>query len=97
MIFKTQKEMFDYIWNTRAHISELSGEPLLPKGHFKWHWQFLHILPKGKFKKYALDSKNILLGLPEEHGRQNQFKVFNEKYEELHRQYYEEIHGRTFQ
>jgi len=96
MIFKTQKEMFDYIWETRPHLSQLSKEPLLPKGHPKWHWQFLHVLPKGKFKKYALNPENILLALPEEHECQNNFQVFNDKFEELHRKYYAEVYGRTF-
>jgi len=96
MIFKTQKEMFEYIWRTRPHYSQLTGQPLLPKDHPKWHWQFLHVLPKGKFKKFALESDNILLGLPYEHEHQNDYKTFNDKYEELHKRYYEEVYGRKF-
>ena len=95
MTFKTIKQLFDYIWETREHLSELTGEPLLPKGHPKWHWQFLHVLPKN-YKKFAFDPRNILLGLPEEHEHQNDFEVFNKKYEELHRLYYEEVYGRKF-
>ena len=91
MIFSSQKEMFDWIWDNRPHISELSGQNLLPKGHPLWHWQFLHVLPKGKFKRMALNSDNILLGLPEEHEKQNQFEVFNQKYEQLAREYYESL------
>ena len=55
MIFKNQAELFNYIWETRPHVSELTGEKLLPKGDFKWHWQFLHVLPKGSYKYYKLN------------------------------------------
>ncbi len=91
MIFVSQKEMFEWIWENRPHVSELSGQNLLPKGHSQWHWQFLHVLPKGKFKRMALNSDNILLGLPEEHKKQNQFEIFNKKYEQLAREYYESL------
>lgn len=91
MIFDSQKEMFEWIWENRPHVSELSGQNLLPKWHPRWHWQFLHVLPKGKFKRMALNSDNILLGLPEEHEKQNQFEVFNNKYEQLTREYYESL------
>ena len=87
MKFKNQKEMFDYVWDSRPHISELSNRPLLPRNHFKWHWQFLHVLPKGSYPKYKLNPENILLALPDEHDRQEQFEVFVEKREELKREY----------
>jgi serine/threonine protein kinase len=76
MTFKNQGELFDYIWESRPHISELSGKPLLPKGHFKWHWQFLHILPKGSYPHFKLNPENILLGLPDEHDKQDDFEIF---------------------
>jgi hypothetical protein len=90
MIFKTQKQMFEWIWETRPHVSELSGEPLLPKGHFKWHWQFLHVLPKGSYPSMKLDPDNILLGLPDEHSHQERYEVFKDKKIELKRKYAEE-------
>ena len=93
MIFNNQTDMFNWIWDNRPHVSELSGRNLLPKSHLMWHWQFLHVLPKGKFKRMALNSDNILLGLPEEHKKQNQYPVFNEKYEKLAREYYESVRG----
>lgn len=97
MYFRTQKEMFNYIWETRPHVSQLTGVPLEhQKGSKMWHWQFLHVLPKGKFKKYALNSDNILLGTPEEHENQNKYQVFNDRYTELHQQYYRQHYNKEF-
>lgn len=87
MKFKTQKEMFQWIWDNRPHVSELSGKPLLPKGHFKFHWQYLHVLSKGQYRLYKLNPDNILLALPEEHENQEQFEVFRNKRDELKAQY----------
>ena len=95
--FKNQMEMFKWIWSNRPHVSELTGEPLLPFGHPQWHWQFLHVLPKGSYCHFKLYAKNILLGTPDEHNRQNQFDVFNEAYETLIREYYEKIYNKTYQ
>ena len=93
---KNQKELFEHIWNTREHYSELTGEPLYNKNNSQWHWQFLHVLPKGSYPKYKLNPDNIMLALPEEHQNQNQYDKFNEKYEELRRQYYREYYGKEF-
>ena len=60
------------------------------------HWQCLHILPKGTYPKYKLEPKNILLALPDEHERQEQFDVFIEKRDELKREYYKEYYGKIF-
>lgn len=94
--FKNQNEMFNWIWENRPHISELTGDPLLPKGHFKWHWQFLHVLPKS-YTYYKLNPDNILLGLPKEHENQNTYPKFNEKYKELRRQYLKEFNNKEFE
>lgn len=88
--------MFEYVWETRPHISELSGKPLLPKGNFKWHWQFLHVLPKGSYPSYKLNPDNIMLGLPEEHEKQEEFMVFRIKYDELKQRYYKEVYNKEF-
>lgn len=96
MKFKNQKHMFDWIWDNRPHISELSGDYLLPKGHYKWHWQFMHILGKQAYPAYKLNPNNIILGLPREHEKQEEFEVFREKHDELRKQYYKEIHGKEF-
>lgn len=94
--FKNQKEMFDHIYEERGPFSELSGKPLLPKGHFKFYWQFLHVLGKGPYPAYKLNPNNILLGLPEEHEKQETYEVFKEKHAELKRQYYKEVYGKEF-
>ena len=89
MKFKNQTELFDYIWETREHKSELSGQPLLPKGHLKWHWQFLHVLPKGSYPSEKLNPNNVLLGTVYEHDHQEQFVVFKNLRKKLTREYHE--------
>jgi len=39
--------MFIWIWETREHKSELTGSPLYPIGHFKWHFHSLTFYRKG--------------------------------------------------
>lgn len=96
MTFKSQSEMFGWIWDNRPHKSELTGKPLLSKGHFQWHWQFLHVLPKGSYPMWRLNPDNIILALPEEHSRQGDFEAFQTKYEELRRRYYGEFYNKEF-
>lgn len=96
MEFKNQKEMFLWIWESREHVSELTGEDLLPPSHSQWHWQFLHVLPKGSYPKYKLNPDNILLGTPTEHTNQEHYKVFNDKQLELKRAYYKEYYNKDF-
>lgn len=88
--FKNTKEMFLWIYGQRAMdwVSDLSGKRLLPIHHWQWHWQFLHVLSKNTYPKWKLNPNNILLGLPEEHERQNQFDLFN-YYRDLIRHHYE--------
>lgn len=85
---KNQKELFEKIWEERPHISEVSGKPLYPKGHFLWHWQFAHVLSKGAYPRYKLREENILLMLPEEHEKQETFEKFQEKKDILKAKYY---------
>ena len=94
--FKNQSEMFNWIWDKRPHVSEISGQPLLPKGHSQWHWQFLHILPKGSYPKYKFNPNNIILALPEEHENQEQYEYFQQRQLELKRQYYKEFYNKEF-
>ena len=94
MKFKNQKEMFNYIWETREHKSEISGLPLFHEKHFQHHWQFLHILPKGTYPKWKLNPDNIMLGTVEEHENQEQYEVFKERQSELKREYYREFYNR---
>ncbi len=88
--------MFNWIWDNRPHVSELSETLLLPKSHPKWHFQFGHILPKGSYPKWKLNPDNIMLMLPEEHEHQETWIKFVEKKEELRRQYYKEFYGKEF-
>lgn len=91
-----ESKMFKEIWESKQHISELSGKQLLPKGHFKHHWQFLHVLPKGTFPNFKYFKHNILLGLPSEHEKQEQYEVFQERREILNRIYYEVYYNKKF-
>jgi hypothetical protein len=94
--FKNQSEMFEWIWENRPHTSQLSGLPLLPKGNFKWHWQFLHVLGKGSYPHYKLNPDNILLARPEEHEQQEKYKEFWNIKEKLRQKYYEEYYNKKF-
>lgn len=94
--FKTKKELYKYIWDTREHVSELTDKPLLPPNHIQHHWQYLHILSHGTYPKYKFNPKNIMLALPEEHENQEQYEVFQEKQLELKRQYYKEFYNKKF-
>lgn len=96
MVFKNQTELFNFIWETREHVSELTGKPLLNRNHPQWHWQFIHILGKGAYPSFKLREDNILLGLPDEHTNQEQYDIFNEKHTELKRKYYKEIYNKEF-
>jgi len=91
--FKTQHEMFIWIWDNRDHKSEISNKQLLPCGHPMWHWQFAHILPKGTYKKWKLNPDNIMLMLPDEHEKQESFEIFIEKHEEMRKKYTDEFYS----
>jgi len=101
MEFKNQKELFKHIWETRGeengYKSELTGNQLYHVNHYKWHWQFLHVLPKGTYPKYKLNPDNILLATPDEHVNQENYEVFIEKQDELKRKYYKEFYGKEFE
>ena len=94
--FKNQKEMFDWIWDNKPHISELTGKPLLPKSSFTWHHQFAHILSKGTYPKWRLNPNNIMIVRPEEHAKQESYPEFIEKREEMKREYYKEFYNKQF-
>ena len=56
--------LFKAIWDTRPHVSFISGVHLgdEAKAHF-----FAHLLPKGQYPKYRLLDRNIVLLSMEEH------------------------------
>ena len=96
MAIKTLKDLFNYVWDTRPHISEISKQPLLPKGSSQWHWQFLHILPHGSYPSYKFNPENIMLATVKEHEHQESIPEFKERYEQLKQQYYKEVYNKQF-
>ena len=76
-------KLFNEIWDERSHVSEFTGKPLLPKGHYQWHFQFAHVLNKGRFPSMRLRKDNIFLCLPDEQMIQDRFEVFTERKEKL--------------
>ena len=92
IVFTKQSEVFDFIWNTRDHVSEISGERLPNKGSWQWHWVFGHILSKGSYPKWKLNPDNIMLMLPSEHENQEQYPEFIAKREELKTEYYKQFY-----
>lgn len=51
----------DRLIKERGPYSEISGEPLVPKGHNKYHWQLFHVLGKGEYPELRLTDENLLL------------------------------------
>lgn len=88
--FKNQAEMFQWIYENRPWKSEIDGSPLPPKGHFKWHWCFAHLLGKQAYPSLKLDPENIMLMTPEQHEKQESYPAFKERAEEMKRKYYEQ-------
>lgn len=68
MDFKSQRELFLYIWEHYPHRSYLSSHSLVygPGHGFFWS-QFAHVLPKGRYSKFKLKLENIVLLTPAEH------------------------------
>ena len=96
MEFKTKKELYEYIWNNRPHVSEVSGLPLLYPNHFQFHWQFAHVLNHGRYPHYKFNPDNIMLMLPEEHANQDSYTKFKEKQLELTREYYKKYYNKEY-
>jgi hypothetical protein len=84
---QTLKKLFIEIWTEREHVSEISGKPLLYPGNFKFHWQFAHVLGKQAYPRYKFRKENIMLMLPEEHEKQETFKIFRDKRDQLKEKY----------
>lgn len=60
---KSEIGIFEAIWLTRPHYSEISGIPL-PQFDV---WSFAHILSKGAFPKFKYSPDNIMLMTRDEH------------------------------
>lgn len=66
--YSSERSMFDDIWDTRSHTCQFTGESLDRfYGTDFWYWCFLHVLPKGRFPLFKLNSENIRLGFPDFH------------------------------
>ena len=60
-------DLFNKIWTSREHMSELSGRTLPPKGNPYWVNCFAHLLPKGTYPELKFKFENVMLLHPEEH------------------------------
>lgn len=65
--FTTQKQMFDFIWETREHKCQFTGSDLNLVPKYQFHWMFMHILRKGKYPLWKYNPDNIVLGHPNFH------------------------------
>ena len=61
---KTQMEVFQQIWAERDHVSEVSGQWLGDDLDVR---TMSHLLPKGAYRRYKYDPRNLVLMTPEEH------------------------------
>jgi hypothetical protein len=50
----------------RGPYSEISGDPIISKGHDRYHWQIFHILGKGEYPELRLYDENLLICTPDE-------------------------------
>jgi len=66
--FKSELEMFEFIWDALPRICCVTGENLDQfYGTDLWFSCFSHILPKGKFPLFKLNPENIRLVFPDFH------------------------------
>lgn len=73
--FKTQIEMFMYVWETQPHICWLTDHPLRYKpGDDKWVNQMAHVLRKGQYTYFKLNPDNMRLLDPDIHDLVDNFK-----------------------
>lgn len=77
-----EKVLFECIWNTRPHKSQLSGKKI----PYPRPGNFAHLLPKGKYPELRLVDINIVLLTTYEHF------LFDQGTEEQRKKYAEENH-----
>lgn len=71
-----RRELFQKIWDSKPHKSEISGAHLGSKPLTTF---FHHILPKSTFPQAEFDEENIILMTPDEHGNvENNMYRFDE-------------------
>lgn len=63
-----EKALFDEIWDSRPHVSYVSGISLEKYYGTKLYPNlFSHCLPKGKYPEHRLNPDNIVMVSPQEH------------------------------
>lgn len=65
--FDNQKQMFEFIWDSRPHVCALSGQDLNKVSNERIHWCMAHILNKKNYPFFKLKEDNILLVHPDVH------------------------------
>jgi hypothetical protein len=87
---ETEFDLFVRIFYERGPFSELTGKRIPYKpGDTLFVNCFLHCVNKGRSPSLRMDPRNILIGLPEEHDRQDEYPVFTERKEEMLRTLYD--------
>lgn len=87
--FTTFQQVREFIWNTREHKSEISGEPLVNENHWQWSWQFLHLLGRS-YTYWVLNPENVMLATADEHQNQENYGAFLKKQDEMREKYYQQ-------
>lgn len=83
--FTDQVSLFNHIWDTREHKSQVSGRVIhIQKASDYWYSCFAHLLAKSAYPRYYLNPDNIWLLLPIEHQLVDQGTLGErKKYEQL--------------
>lgn len=92
-VLKKDSDLYQEIWSTRPHKSEVSDKPLGEKQRSIF---FSHILCKKNYPRFRHNPENIILMTPQEHHdwefadrNKDHFKVVREREEILREQYKE--------
>lgn len=63
--FRGERQLFEYLWDVKAHKSEISGRDLEQITLF--FSMFAHVLDKKKYPLFRYNPENIMIIHPEEH------------------------------
>jgi len=63
--FRGERQLFEYLWETKSHKSEISGRNLEDITLF--FSMFAHVLNKKSFPLFRYNPRNIMIVHPEEH------------------------------
>ena len=84
--FKSQVELFRYVWDNSDKKSAICGEDLNKYNGTSWFMNcFMHVLPKGRYTRYKYNPDNIMLATPVQHflidqGSRKQRKEYEEEH-----------------